>query len=280
MSRLLLLLVLFPLHASVVLADDVNALIVEQIKKMPKGGNYAGLRKDLPEADRYRDLYRTVADLGEAIAVNSSGGLAVIPARAEGYSFCSSATYLLFCDVIAGLQRTGLVQTDDALSRELADIGDKGEVIRGKRDGIGLFGHWNADGPGTAVLFERLDLGTNFTDFSRAKPGDFLKIFWNEFIGKGEKGHLVVYLGQDPVTGAVEVWSSNVKNADGSSGYGTMWIERSRIVRALFSRLERPENLVNWLSYSVEERRSDYLVRIREVPSTELEMMRATRAGN
>jgi hypothetical protein len=168
MFRLPLFLVLFLLHTSVVLADDFNVLIVEQIKKMPKGGNYAGYRKDLPEADRFRDLYRTVADLGEAIAVNSSGGLAVIPARAESYSFCSSATYLLFCNVIAGLQRTGLVQTDATLSRELADIGDKVDVVHGKRDGIGLFGHWNADGPGTAVLFERLDLGINFTDFRQS----------------------------------------------------------------------------------------------------------------
>lgn len=280
MSKLPLLLVLLFLHASPLLAGDCNALILEKIQKMPQGGDYARYRKDLEEVDRFGDLYRTVADLGDSLLVESSGGLTVIPERAANYSFCSSATYLLFCEVIGELQRTGRVLPDAALSRELADVGDQVEVIHGRRDGIGIFGHWNADGPGTAVLFERLDLGTNFSDFKGAIPGDFLKIFWNEFIGKGERGHLVVYLGQDPVTGAVQVWSSNFKNADGSSGYGVMWIERSRIVRALFSRLERPENLLNWLSYSAGERRSEYLIRIRATPSTESEMKTVTRAVN
>ena len=36
------------------------------------------------------------------------------------------------------------------------------------------------------VLFERLDLGTNFSSYDKAKPGDFLKIFWNDNIGKGD----------------------------------------------------------------------------------------------
>ena len=280
MLRLSLLLVLLLLNASLVWSSDFNTLIIEKIKKMPQGGDYATYRKDLPEADRFRDLYRTVDDLGGAMAVESSGVLKVSLKRAADYSFCSSATYLLFCEVIGELQRTGRVSTDAALSRELANVGDKVDVIHGKLDGIGIFGHWNADGPGTAVLFERLDLGPNFTDFNQAKPGDFLKIFWNDSIGKGERGHLVVYLGQDPVTGAVQVWSSNVANADASSGYGMMWIDRSRIVRAIFSRLERPENLSKWLSFSESERRSEYLIQIRKVPSTESEMKTVTRAGN
>src|SRR5690606_36563004 len=132
------------------------------------------------------------------------------------YSFCSSATYLLFCKVVERLQKNGKVSSAPALSRALADVGDKNDVIGGKLDGVGIFGHWNADGPGTAVLFERLKLGRSFSSFEDARPGDFLKIFWNEFIGKGERGHLVLYLGQNEAGTAIEVWSSNRENSDGS----------------------------------------------------------------
>jgi len=167
------------------------------------------------------------------------------------------------------------VPRDRELSRALADIGPKTEVIHGRRDGVGVFGHWNANGPGTAVLFERLDLGTNFTSFEEAKPGDFLKIFWNDKIGKGERGHLVVYLGENESGDAIRVWSSQTENEDGSAGYGWMWVDKSRIVRAVFSRLERPENLVRWLAFSPEEETSDYLVGILEIGSTGEEMLRA-----
>jgi hypothetical protein len=259
-------------------AGDHNGRILEAIGAMPRGGVYAKYRKDEPEGRRFDDLYATVEDLGKAIGLDKKGRLSVEPDQAAGRSFCSSATYLLFCDVIAGLQREDIVAPDAALSRELAAVGDKSEVIHGKLDGIGLFGHWNADGPGTAVLFRRLGLGRNFTDFSKAKPGDFLKIFWNEHIGKGESGHLVVYLGESRDGKAVDVWSSQTENDDGSSGYGVMRVEKSRIKRALFSRLERPENLVRWLAFGPEERKSAYLIRIRQTGSTGEEMKEATGA--
>ena len=98
------------------------------------------------------------------------------PDKAAKFSFCSSATYLLFGEVIDDL---GVI-VDRELARAVADVGDKNAVIHGKLDGVGIFGHWNADGPGTAVLFKKLDLGPNFTSYAKAKPGDFLKIWWNE----------------------------------------------------------------------------------------------------
>ncbi len=260
------------------IAADYNQLIVERIEKMPRGGTYGRYRRELPESQRFDELYQTVEDLGGALQVGLSGQLTVKPAKAARYSFCSSATYLLFCDVVsvAGLQR---VFTKE-LSREMADVGDKVSVIHGKMDGVGIFGHWNANGPGTAVLFERLDLGSNFSAFDEATPGDFMKIFWNESIGKGESGHLVVYLGLNSAGDQVKVWSSNLLNDDDSQGYGTMWVERERIKRVIFSRLERPENLARWLNFSEAEKTSDYLVRILTTGSTEEEMKEVTRARN
>ena len=59
-----------------------------------------------------------------------------------------------------------------------------------------------------------------------------------------------------------------------------MWVERSRIKRVLFSRLERPENLANWLKFSEAEHTSEYLVRIRQTGSTGEEMKQVTAAKN
>jgi hypothetical protein len=69
-------------------------------------------------------------------------------------------------------------------------------LIRGQGDGVGIWGRWNANGPGTARLFEELHLGKNFTSFEEARPGDFMKIFWNDNIGGTESGHSVIYLGR------------------------------------------------------------------------------------
>ncbi len=263
------------LSGGVVTAGDWNNLVLEAIRKMPVGGCYARYLGEEKGDRRYSQLYRTVDDLGKALTVGRDGRLKVVPERAKEFSFCSSATYLVFCEVLATLQSRGVIEVGPAMSRGLTDIGDNRRVIHGERDGIGIFGHWNADGPGTAVLFARLDLGRKFSSLDEAKPGDFLKIFWNDAIGKGERGHLVVYLGMNEKSGAIQVWSSNLANDDGSSGYGTMWIDRSRVFRMIFSRLEKPENLRYWLNFSEEEETSDYLVRIRQVPSTESEMRSA-----
>jgi len=273
--RLLSLFAVVALPANAV-AVDGNALVLEAIRDMPAGGVYGRYQRDLPESRRFDSLYATVDELQAALEVGLGGRLRVDPSAAGNHSFCSSATYLLFCRVIERLQREGLVPANRRLSRELADVGGTEDVIHGRLDGVGLFGHWNANGPGTAVLFHRLGLGPNFSSFDEARPGDFLKIFWNDKIGKGERGHLVVYLGANEAGDKIEVWSSNLSNEDGSAGYGTMWIDKSRIQRAVFSRLEHPENLVRWLDFSESEKTSDYLVRILKTGSTVEEMHRVT----
>lgn len=269
---------LLSLSVEAVCEDDANARVLAAIAEMPKGGTYAAYQADAPADRRFDALRGTVADLNQAIRVGFGSSLKVNPQSAAPLSFCSSATYLLFCRVIEGCEQDQKLTTGGPLASALDDVGDPVAVINGDLDGVGIFGHWNADGPGTAVLFHKLGLGRNFLGYEQAKPGDFLKIFWNEKIGKGERGHLVVYLGTSPDGSAIQVWSSNTRNEDGTSGYGTMWVEKSRIVRALFSRLEYPERLPNWLTLPVEEKRSDYLIGIRKVASTEAEMIAATGA--
>lgn len=269
---------LLSLSVEAVCGDDANGRILAAIAEMPKGGTYAAYQADAPAGRRFDALRGTVVDLDKAIRVGFGSILRTNPQAAAPLSFCSSATYLLFCRVIEGCEQDQRLATTGALARALDDIGDPVAVINGDLDGVGIFGHWNADGPGTAVLFHKLGLGRNFLGYEQAKPGDFLKIFWNDKIGKGERGHLVVYLGASPDGSAIQVWSSNTRNEDGSSGYGTMWVEKSRIVRALFSRLEHPEGLTDWLKLPEEAKRSDYLIGIRKVASTEAEMIAATGA--
>lgn len=230
---------------------DLSAQIVETIDQMPQGGRYANNRADL-EA--------TVAGLNAALSVDEAGYLRVTPDNAYPASFCTSGTYLLFLTVIADLQRRGRVKNSEALGQALIDIGAPEAVIDGKRDGIGFFGHWNANGPGIAELFALLDLGENHDAWERAQPGDFLKMWWTEAIGRDERGHVVVYLGLSDDRRQVKVWSSNLQNEDGTTGYGTMWVDRDRIKHARFSRLERPENVIRWLELTESQRQNQALM--------------------
>jgi hypothetical protein len=161
-----------------------------------------------------------------------SGKFFVLPAP-DSPSFCSGATYLVFLKTIAQMRRDGRLKLDTETLESL--------VIReGQHDGEGVWGRWNANGPGTARLFYELGLGTNSTDFAKAKPGDFMKIFWTQEVGNTEHGHSVVFMGTEMQNGEpyVRFWSSNVP-----AGYGEKSVPRSKIARVIFSRLEKPENL-------------------------------------
>lgn len=199
-------------------AGDLNALVLEQIRHMPSGGKYSAT------------TYATIKL--ESAAHFESGKFFILPDSASP-SYCSGATYLVFLKTIESLRDSGDLNLNYATLTALM-------IHDGQRDGEGIWGRWNANGPGTARLFFELGLGRNFTDFSKAKPGDFMKIFWNGEVGKLEHGHSVIYLGMEKQAGVdyVRYWSSNIP-----SGYGEKSVPRSKIIRAIFSRLETPENL-------------------------------------
>lgn len=129
-------------------------------------------------------------------------------------------------------------------------------------DGESLWGRWNANGPGTARLFSELGMGRNFTDFASARPGDFLKIFWSDAVGKKERGHSVIFLGLETLNGIeyVRYWSSNQPD-----GFGEKSVPREKIVRALFSRLENPGGISGWKSLPV---RDEYLASLLQTESS------------
>lgn len=196
---------------------DINKLILAQVARVPQGGKYSANKLALLKL-------RTSGEV-------EFGKFFTIP-RAPYPSFCSGATYLIFVRTIEGLRQQGLLSYDYYTINQL--------IIREQKDGEGIWGRWNANGPGTARLFHELDLGRNFTSFEQARPGDFLKIFWTKEVGKREHGHSVIYLGKTMKDGVphVRFWSSNQPD-----GYGEKSVPRSEITYAIFSRLERPENL-------------------------------------
>ncbi len=194
-----------------------NEAIISAIESMPVGGGYS-VGVDARDA------------LMAAVAWED-GKPALRPKKAVP-SFCSGATYQVFLVTLAQQQRAGKV----ALSPEAWHA----LMVEGQADGDGVWGRWNANGPGTARLFEETGTGRNFTEIHNARRGDFMKIFWNDSIGAKERGHSVIFLGVEIVKGEelVSFWSSNQPG-----GYGSKQVPRSKIKRMLFSRLENPERL-------------------------------------
>src|SRR5216684_3023204 len=198
-------------------ADDLNALILDQIKQMPQGGRYS--------VSRFAKIRL------QSAAHFESGKFFILPS-APYPSFCSGATYLVFIKTIETLRAQGELHLDFATLEQL--------IIRDQRDGEGIWGRWNANGPGTARLFHELDLGPNFDNLDLAKPGDFMKIFWSRQVGRNEHGHSTIFLGMEnrPDGQYVRYWSSNIP-----SGYGEKSVPRGKIAYAIFSRFETPANL-------------------------------------
>jgi hypothetical protein len=198
-------------------ASSPKAIILKAIESMPTGGGY---RASGPAITALRDSMHV-----------GGAGIALEPSRATP-SFCSGATYLVFLAALNELQQTGQIAMTEATRRAL--------LVEGQSDGTGVWGRWNANGPGTARLFFETGLGRNFTSFDEARPGDFMKVWWNEEIGARERGHSVVFLGIENRTEGpfVHYWSSNIPG-----GFGHAYVPRTKIRRALFSRLEHPEQI-------------------------------------
>ena len=205
------------LSSEIAFAGDYNDLVLDQTKQMPHGGKYS--------VSHFAKICL------QRSAHFESGKFFVLP-PAGSPSFCSGATYLVFIRTLEALRARGQLNLDFATLEKL--------IIRDQHDGEGIWGRWNANGPGTARLFHELGLGRNFDSFDQAKPGDFMKIFWSRQVGRNEHGHSTIFLGIEnrPDGQYVRYWSSNIP-----SGYGEKAVPRSKIAYSIFSRLETPANL-------------------------------------
>ncbi len=220
------------LTASAALAD-FNKTILDQVRTMPAGGGYA-------------TNIKAHAALADSVQVHDS--VRIQPELAMP-AYCSGATYLVFLKTLQALQENGTIslshETWAALVPRLRPDGK--DTLP---DGESVWGRWNANGPGTARLFHQLGLGRSFTEFSAARSGDFMKVFWTDAVGKKESGHSVVFLGLENVNGVetVRFWSSNRPG-----GFGESSVPREKIARAIFSRLEHPGRISDWSKLSVSD---------------------------
>ncbi len=223
-----------------------NALVLKTLESMPQQGKYAASRPAL-------------AGLREATKLER-GRLKVAPKRAVP-SFCSGATYLVFLET--------LLQACDKERIKITEPVATALLVAGQSDGQGVWGRWNANGPGTARLFFETGLGINFETWEHAQPGDFMKVFWNEHIGRQEHGHSVVFLGlvqmENGETGA-HFWSSN-----NPEGYGRKVVPLSRVKRVLFSRLTNPAAITRLNTLPTKD---PYLADMLKRDSTGPEMLR------
>ncbi|MDE0827544.1 MAG: hypothetical protein OSA48_12165 [Akkermansiaceae bacterium] len=203
------------------LAEHPNAVILEVVREMPKGGGYSVENKAKRSLDA---LQRSVQPVE---------GRIVVDAERATPSFCSSGTYVVLLKTLDRIQRKERFQVSGKVAERL-------RITEEQPDGEGVWGRWNANGPGAAKLLHDTKMGRSFEDWGEARAGDFMKIFWTEEIGQKEFGHLVVYLGTRKKGGKewVRFWSSNKPG-----GYGEKEVEREKIKWAVFSRLERPERV-------------------------------------
>jgi hypothetical protein len=202
---------------------DINSIVLQQVSAMPSGGGYS----TKPKAHQA---------LTSSMKLSPTDGLLINAALAKP-SFCSGATYMIFLKTLVSLRQSYAISVPAQTWKAL---------LAGQQpDGVGIWGRWNANGPGTGCLFHELNLGKNFTNFAEAKPGDFAKFFWTSEVGKYEHGHSVVYLGSENRNGVdmVRFWSSNIPG-----GYGEKSIPRKKIALAIFSRLTNPQNIGKYLS--------------------------------
>ncbi len=243
---------IFALMASELAASqpDWNATVLASIRKMPRGGGYA---------------VTSAAGLKFRDAVKPGRGRLTVNASTAVPSYCSSATYLLLLNVINQAASAGAVRLDEAAVLALTP--------RQAADGHGIWGRWNANGPGAAGLFNELGVGTNFTSIDSARAGDFLKIFWTDAVGKHERGHLVVYLGTETRDDGewIRFWSSNKPD-----GYGEKAVHSSKIARMIFSRLTNPAGFANAAKLP---RVEPYLASLLEVESSFQEATQKVRAA-
>lgn len=236
----------------------INDLVLEVVQNMPSRGGY----------DVSREAF---ANLKKSITVKNNN-LEVMASGAHP-SFCSESTYLVFTQVLAQLQKQGKLHLTEADWQNFT-VGNPSE----QPDGSGVWGRWNSNGPGTARLFEELQLGRNFTKIDEALPGDFMKIFWNDEIGAKEKGHSVIFMGVrvEPSGRKICYWSSNqAYEGEPAGGMGVKCSDEKKIHRTLFSRLENPRALEKSLASisSVSKKYTDpYLSSLLKVASSPKEM--------
>lgn len=204
---------------------NLNAMVLKAVASMPRGGGYSTSREALERM------------CTEAVSWNARAENLRLNPRKATPSFCSEAAYFVFLLTLQHWEKAIGMRLPGNVWQYLAPRFPQ-------PDGCGAWGRMNANGPGMAKWARDLGFGVNFTDVSKAFPGDFLKIFWTDEIGSREFGHFVVFLGLERDKAGkptLRFWSSNQ-----GMGYGVKSVSLDSCKRLLFTRLTNPAALVKY----------------------------------
>jgi hypothetical protein len=229
---------------------DYNAMILEIIKGIAPGGGYS--------------INAKTVELPTVTAHNIGAGrweMRVYPGRP---THCTGATYAVFAQLVAGLHNSGAIRLSPVQLRSLAVIRTNPNGSA-RTDGQGPFAIFNSNGAGVAALLKHTGTGFSFRDdkLAYARPGDFLKLFWNGGVGSNEQGHQTIYTGRREIGGRDMVcfWSSQrqakkrrgrgrealyfaaAAGEDVRDGYGEVCRPRGDIKAMIFSRVTCMEHL-------------------------------------
>lgn len=205
--------------------------------------------------------------LDESVNLDNSKK-AVIDISKARPSFCSSAVYMAFLKALDNYSEAENVKISKESWNNLKPYTLEGKKYPVQEDGVGAWGRANSNGPGFAVLAHQLGIGSNYyvglaseykkTDgrekaFEQGEKYDIMKIFWNDQIGKDERGHLVIYLGETKnvknsdgsTDNYIYYWSSNGSKTDINAGYGIKKCKESAIKRAIFTHITHPKKINN-----------------------------------
>ena len=244
---------------------DYNKMILEIIVSLPTGGGYEvrGSRVALP-----------------VISVHQLGARLGLHVRDGHPSHCTSAAYALYMHLVARLHNSGQINLSVEQIRSLQAVKARPDGTP-MQDGQGPFWIFNANGAGAAAFLKHTGTGISFRDDAlvHARPGDFLKIFWNENVGieyfknggvnrrKSERGHQVVFTDHKVIAGTEMIcfWGSQKQgrtkrrkrrevryfpaqpNGKVHNGYGEVCRPRGDIKHMIFSRIVCMENLASGL---------------------------------
>ncbi|MCG7369279.1 MAG: Tat (twin-arginine translocation) pathway signal sequence [Cutibacterium avidum] len=244
-----------------------NESMGDALKCFPVGGGYHTGR-DIPPG--FQQTAWTGLDRSVGV---SESGVEVNPQFATP-SFCSSAVYLLLLKSIEMYEKSCGHVLPEKQWEYLKPYTVENRAYPIQADGVGAWGRANANGPGLAELVHELGIGTNMyigtteeyinsSDrnalFASIRKFDYMKIFWNDEIGKDESGHMVVVLGRSierdqagHSVGLLHYWSSNGSHTDINGGYGIKCVSVDKIHRAVITRIDWP-----WKLWSTEVMRPD-----------------------
>lgn len=233
---------------------DYNAMILAIIRDLPTGGGYS--------------LNASRIQLPTVTAQNIGGGHWEMKVYDGHPSHCTSAAYAVYARLAAVLHNGGNIRLSADQIRSLQvtmKMPDGTSLV----DGQGAYGIFNANGAGVAALLKHTGTGMSFRDdkLSYARPGDFLKLFWNENVGASESGHQVIYTGRRVMAGRDMIcfWGSQRQNrkkrAGGTEalyfpaaesgevqdGYGEVCRPRGDVKAMVFSRVTCMEHLASGL---------------------------------